>query len=85
MLGCRERSGLEPIEEESDGEQISAAARRSPPSHEVGMQAVESLPPSPYTGPAHVEHGSRTGLRPHQRALTAAMEQAGVVEAGHDC
>jgi hypothetical protein len=85
VLGCRERSGLEPIEEESDGEQISAAARRSPPSHEVGMQAVESLPPGPSTGPARVEHGARTGLRCRERVLTAAMEQAGVVEAGHDC
>lgn len=78
------RSVAESIEKEGHGQQVGAAARRSPPRHEVGMQPIQVLPSGTLPCPARAEYGPGACFCRFERGSTATMEQAGVVEAGHD-
>jgi len=48
------------------------------------MQPMQALQSDGRCRPARSEHGFGARLRRRERGKTAAMEQAGIVEAGHD-
>ena len=79
------RSPLKSIQKQGVPQQIGAAARRGPQRHEFGMQLVQGvLQTCQCCRSPGDEHGSCARLGRLERGNTAAMEQASIVETGHD-